>query len=152
MSLSLIRNYLQVSQTVASSGQPGEDQFRHIADAGFTVVINLAMPESDNAIAEEGDIVESLGMKYLHIPVPFDSPGVNQLQTFFDFMQASENDKVWVHCVLNYRVSAFLYLYEKLVKGATEEQARKVMLPDWHPDSVWSSFLRTTYQDLAKTE
>jgi hypothetical protein len=37
-------------------------------------VINLAMPNSENAIPEEGYIVTARSMTYVHIPVPFDAP------------------------------------------------------------------------------
>lgn len=147
MSISSIKNYLQVSPTIASSGQPEKHQFKSISDEGYKIVINLAMADSNNAIPEEGSIVASLGMSYLHIPVPFDSPKISQLQTFARFMQSSDQEKVWVHCVLNYRVSAFLYLYHRLAKGVSDDEAQSAMFPDWEPDEVWSSFLKTTREE-----
>lgn len=44
MSLQDIVNYRKISDPAASSGQPEEMQFKDIAEAGFEVVINLAMP------------------------------------------------------------------------------------------------------------
>jgi protein tyrosine phosphatase (PTP) superfamily phosphohydrolase (DUF442 family) len=135
-----ITNYIRVSDRLSSSGQPDEDGFRCIAAAGFSAVINLAMPDSDRAIPEEGGIVTQLGMSYHHIPVPFDAPKSSHLTQFFGVMDALENDKVWVHCVVNYRVSAFLYLYRRW-KGLSEDEARLAMLPDWQPDSTWQRFI-----------
>lgn len=137
-----------MSPSIASSGQPGRQQFSFIANGGYRTVINLAMPDSDNAIADEGNIVASLGMSYVHIPVPFDAPQIFQLRTFFNYMQAIINQKVWVHCALNYRVSAFLYLYYRLVRGLPEEEAIKVMLPGWEPDEVWLIFIDTAVNNL----
>ena len=57
-----ITNYIRISDRIASSGQPEEQQFKDIAQAGFQVVINLAMPNSDNAIPEEGYIVTARKM------------------------------------------------------------------------------------------
>ncbi|TCV84068.1 protein tyrosine phosphatase family protein [Sulfurirhabdus autotrophica] len=106
-----IPNHLQISDQIASSGQPDEADFRFIASAGYRSVINLAMHDSDNAIPEEGYIVTRLGMSYHHIPVPFEAPKTSYLIQFIGIMETLKTEKVWVHCALNYRVSAFLYLY-----------------------------------------
>ena len=141
MAIDSIKNYLQVSERIASSGQPEGRQFKDIADAGYTVVINLAMPDSDNAIPEESDIVTSLNMAYVHIPVPFEAPDVAHLRAFLETMNRYSENKVWVHCVVNYRVSAFLYQYQRIVHGEQPEQASKVMLASWEPDDVWQRFM-----------
>jgi protein tyrosine phosphatase (PTP) superfamily phosphohydrolase (DUF442 family) len=148
MSLREITNYLQVSERIASSGQPEEEQFRDIAKSGYGVVINLAMPNSTNAIPEEGNIVSALKMAYLHIPVPFEAPEASHLRAFIGSMQVFSDRKIWVHCVVNYRVSAFLYQYWRLALGAAPEEARKVMLPSWEPNEVWRKFMALSRADL----
>ena len=140
MSIQTITNYIRVSDRLSSSGQPDAGGFRCIAAAGFATVINLAMPDSDKAIPEEGGIVTALGMVYHHIPVPFDEPKISHLTQFFELMDYLQNEKVWVHCVLNYRVSAFLYLYRRW-KGMSEDEARIAVLPDWEPNATWRKFM-----------
>ena len=44
------RVYYKVSENIATSGQPTEQQFSEIAESGYTVVINLALPTSIHAI------------------------------------------------------------------------------------------------------
>src|SRR2546423_4659420 len=61
-SLSEIDSFRAIGERVGTAGQPTEDQFRAIRAAGFEVVINLALPTSDNALADEGSIVSGLGM------------------------------------------------------------------------------------------
>jgi protein tyrosine phosphatase (PTP) superfamily phosphohydrolase (DUF442 family) len=141
MSIESILNYILVSDRIASSGQPEDHQFKDIAEAGYEAVINLAMPNSDNAIPEEGNIVTSSNMTYVHIPVPFDAPDVFHLREFIKVMGALSHRKVWVHCVVNYRVSAFLYLYFQLVHGAQPQEAKKVMLASWKPNDIWQRFI-----------
>ena len=143
-----IKNYIKVSERIASSGQPNREQFKSIAEEKYQVVINLAMPNSDNAIPEEGNIVAALEMIYVHIPVPFDAPNVNHLHTFIKVMDAFTNQKVWVHCVANYRASAFLYLYQRLICGATPEDAKKIMLPSWKPNEVWQNFMEISDEEV----
>ena len=67
MSIEDITNFIQVSNQIASSGQPDEHQFKMIAEGKYQVVINLAMPNSDGAIPEEGNIVTAHKMIYIHI-------------------------------------------------------------------------------------
>jgi protein tyrosine phosphatase (PTP) superfamily phosphohydrolase (DUF442 family) len=141
MSIEDIRNFIQVSDRIASSGQPKDHQFKDISEAGYEAVINLAMPNSENAILEEGNIVTSLNMTYIHIPVPFDAPDVCHLRDFIRVMGALSHRTVWVHCVVNYRVSAFLYQYYRLVHGAQPQEAKKVMLASWKPNDVWQRFM-----------
>lgn len=133
---------------MTSSGQPTESQFKDIANAGFEVVMNLAMPNSENAIPEEGSIVTARKMTYIHIPVVFDAPTANDLRLFIGFMEALKDKKRWVHCVVNYRVSAFLYQYFRLVHDKSTEEARAVMIPEWEPDAVWQAFMKLERSDV----
>ncbi len=131
MGIEIITNYIKVSERIAASGQPKVRQFKSIAQAKYQVVINLAMPNSEYAIPEEGEIVTAHKMIYLHLPVPFDYPNVSHLRDFIKIMTAFSNHRVWVHCVVNYRALAFLFQYQRLVIGATTKEAKKVMLRSW---------------------
>ena len=65
MTISQIQNYYQISDRLATSGQPTADEFALIAQAGYKIIINLAMSCSTNAILNEGAIVTDLGMVYI---------------------------------------------------------------------------------------
>ncbi|MES9854836.1 MAG: protein tyrosine phosphatase family protein [Candidatus Thiodiazotropha sp. L084R] len=149
MAVEEITNYICVSDRIASSGQPREFEFKDIAQAGFEVVINLAMPNSENAIPEEGYIVTARKMQYIHIPVPFEAPTSVNIRDFISVMNAYNDKKVWVHCVVNYRASAFLFLYMKLVNNCTTEVARKVILESWKPNDVWMRFMEISKDDIS---
>ncbi len=138
-----ITNFVQLTNDVGTSGQPTREQFRAIADAGYCAVVNLALPTSDHAIADEGSVVTELGLRYFHIPVVFEAPTVDDLRTFIGVMRALEGKKVWVHCVVNARVSAFMYHYLKHVRGLDEHASRSVVLDRWAPqmDGTWRAFL-----------
>ena len=136
-----IRACFQVEETLATSGQPEADQFPQIADAGYSVVINLALPTSTHALANERGIVEALGMQYVHIPVSWEEPHLSDLQTFFDAMTAAAGKKVWVHCALNMRASCFVYLYRLLVLGLPERDAQFPMTAIWKPEGAWADLI-----------
>src|SRR5207237_3657156 len=113
-SLSEIYSFRAVGDKVGTAGQPTQEQFRMVREAGFEAVINLALPTSDNAIANEGSVVTGLGMSYVHIPVNFKAPTSQDFNAFCRVLDAFEGQRVFVHCAANMRVSAFLFLHRVL--------------------------------------
>jgi|GEM_PF-6083429 len=75
------------------------------------------MPDHENSIPNKGEIVTSLGMTYIHIPVAFDAPDENKYEMFCPCMDALIDQRVWVHCIVNARVSAFLFRYLQARRG-----------------------------------
>lgn len=141
MALEDILNTIIISDKVGTSGQPSPNQFQDIADAGYTSVVNLAMPDSTDALPDEGEFVTELGMNYFHIPVPFDAPTRKHLSLFLKIMKAVDEEKVWVHCALNMRVSAFMQHYQRSVLKRTEVELIP-LLENWEPEEVWHDFLK----------
>ncbi len=138
-----IRAFRAISETIATAGQPNQDQFPSILDAGFEAIINLALPTSDNAIPDEGSIVTSLGMAYFHIPVDFQFPRAQEFDTFCQLMQAYERRKIFVHCAANMRVSAFILLYRVNCLGVALHDAQTDLHAIWQPTEVWSQFIQS---------
>lgn len=135
-------NYHAFDDRIATSGQPDRSQLFDIAGAGYEVLINLAMHDSDNAIPEEGSIAASLGMHYINIPVPFEEPTEEHLREFIGFMEVLADKRIWVHCAVNARVSAFMFHYLR-GKGLDEETATSPVLRKWRPrmDPAWEDFM-----------
>lgn len=121
-----------------------------IADEGYEVVINLAVHDGDNALLDEGNLVASLGMSYINIPVPFDEPTADHLKTFVGLMDVLADKKVWVHCEVNARVSAFMYQYLTLVRQVAASEASSPLLLKWRTrmDDVWEEFLEITADEI----
>jgi protein tyrosine phosphatase (PTP) superfamily phosphohydrolase (DUF442 family) len=139
--LSGIYNYRQIGERLGTAGQPTKDQFRAIREAGFEVVINLALPTSNNALEDERSIVTNLGMSYVHIPVDFTAPHSSDFRTFRGIMNAFEDRRVFVHCAANMRVSAFVFLYRVTVGKENVTDAARDLHAIWQPDEVWSRFI-----------
>ena len=145
-----IINFYQITENVGTGGQPTIRQLAEIAEANYSAIINLAMHDSDNAIPKEGDIVSSLGMKYIHIPVPFEAPTSNHLKEFFNVMDSFEEKKVLVHCAVNARVSAFMHQYLTLKKKVSSEKATSPLLYQWLPkmDSNWKFIMELEIDEI----
>ena len=144
--LSEIYQFRPIDDRLATSGQPTEAQFAVIRDAGFEVIVNLALPTSDNAIKNEGSIVTGLGMTYVHIPVDFTAPNSNDFDAFCGVMDAFPGKRLFVHCAANKRVSTFIYLRRVLRQGADPAAARLDLESVWEPDPVWNRFMTEQLQ------
>jgi protein tyrosine phosphatase (PTP) superfamily phosphohydrolase (DUF442 family) len=123
MALTEIYNFIPVTESTATSGQPTEAQMSEIAAAGFKVVVNLALPNSDNALKDERATVLGLGMTYHNIPVVWEAPKLSDFEQFVPLMDSLAGQKVYVHCAANYRVSMFTALYAEKRWGWTRAQA-----------------------------
>ena len=138
-----IYNYWFYDDRLSSSGMPTAEQMKSVADAGVKVVINLALNTSQGALENEDTVVESLGMKYIHIPVEWSDPNRQNLEDFFNAMDTHKHQNVLVHCQANYRASSFIMLYRVLRLGWKKEEAIPVMEKMWNPEDfpVWQKFI-----------
>ncbi len=135
-----IVNFLQISDRLATAGQPTVAQYSAIVSAGYRVVINLALTDSPNALADEAAISSQLGLEYIQIPVAWDAPTIEDFQAFRTIMDAHPEDKIFVHCAANKRVSAFVYLY-RLCLGVDEPIALQDLTKIWTLNEIWIKFI-----------
>jgi protein tyrosine phosphatase (PTP) superfamily phosphohydrolase (DUF442 family) len=144
-------NFYQSTERIATSGQPDREQIHSIAEQGYEVVINLATHDSTSAIPDEGSLVASLGMHYINIPVPFDEPTVSHLKEFIGILKVFEGKKVWIHCEVNARVSAFMFHYLTKVAGFSVSSASSPVMIKWRPkmDNVWQDFIAITKSEIS---
>jgi protein tyrosine phosphatase (PTP) superfamily phosphohydrolase (DUF442 family) len=134
-------NTHQVFEWLWSSGQLSEEDIRSLPSHGFSAVINLALPTSSNALAGEAELVTGHGMAYVQIPVEWENPTPEAFLQFVGVLNAFAGRKVWVHCAKNMRVSAFIYLYRKLVLSEADELASIPMQDIWQPNGTWQAFI-----------
>ena len=147
--LNHIRNFLRIDDRLATSGMPPPDDFAALRRAGFDVVINLALPTSEHAFPNEGELVAAQGMTYVHIPVNFEAPQPADFERFTREMDACVGQKVFVHCAANLRVSAFVFLH-RLRQGADRGAAEGDLVKIWQPDGVWREFVNTRLKELGE--
>jgi len=136
-----IYNYLELSESIATSGQPSESQIADIAETGYQLVINLALSNTKNSLSDERSTVESYRMEYIHLPVIWEYPTVENLESFCDVMDANQEKKIFVHCAANMRVSAFMALYRIRRLGWSPEEAFQDMQRIWTPEAWWRDFI-----------
>jgi protein tyrosine phosphatase (PTP) superfamily phosphohydrolase (DUF442 family) len=135
-----IPNFLQISDQLATSGQPTIDQYPAIAAVGYQVVINLGLLDSPNALVDEATIASNLGLEYIHVPVEWNEPTLENFLKFAQEMNRRIDQKIFVHCAANKRVSVFIYLY-RLRAGEDQPTERQDLAKIWTPNPIWQSLI-----------
>ena len=142
-----IRAWQRLTPDITTSGRIVAADISRFGQIGVRHVINLALAEHPEALANEADLLAGAGIAYTHIPVPFDAPTE---QHFADFVAAIEGGaaQVHIHCIMNWRVAAFFYRYNRDHAGMDEAEARAMMEQQWHPPSnshpdaaAWARFI-----------
>jgi uncharacterized protein (TIGR01244 family) len=136
-----IYNWRRLDERITTSGQPTEPQLADIQALGVRAVVNLGLHTHEKALPDEAASVSRLGMTYIHIPVDFQDPTEQDFEQFCSAMADLRDIPVHVHCIANYRVSAFLYRYRRDVLGMQDTQARADLEAIWRPDGVWADFV-----------
>ncbi len=143
-----IRNFVQLTENFGTAGQPSADKFSIIAENRYQHVINLGMPDHLDALSNEGELVAALGMNYIHIPVPFDTPTPEHVKLFCKILSQIRNEKVFIHCIMNYRVSAFMYHYLSKIEKRDEVNSRSAMFQKWKMEPAWVELMSWSEIDI----
>lgn len=128
-----IRGWQRLTGSITTSGMPQAGELAALAALGVSRVIDLTATGSVDALEHEGEKLAKLGIAYHHLPVPFDEAPGAYYADFVNLLEASPAP-THVHCVANWRVSAFFYRYH-LESGIPESQARAMMRQQWEPDA-----------------
>jgi protein tyrosine phosphatase (PTP) superfamily phosphohydrolase (DUF442 family) len=142
MPIAEIKNFVEVGEAIATGGQPSESQLKEVAAAGYQVVVNLGLLDPRYCLPDEAGLVADLGMEYFHIPVVFTDPRPSDFRRFVEVMASHRDYRIFIHCALNWRVSAFLALYGELHLGWPRPRAESQMRTFWEPNDVWTNFAR----------
>ena len=141
-----IRGWQRLDAATTTSGRLQDGDPERLAAIGVRHVVNLALDDHPEALADEAAKLERAGIGYTHIPVPFDAPGEDHFAAFQAALGSAEGP-VHVHCIMNWRVSAFFYR-RNVAAGMDEAEASDLMRRQWDPRgsedpraTVWADFL-----------
>ena len=132
---------------VGTAGQPTAEQFTAVRDAGYEAVVNLLPREQDNALKGEAALIPDLGMACHYIPVVWTAPQQEDFRAFCEVMGKLAGRKVFVHCALNLRVTAFYSSYALKHQGWSRSQADALMArvwdacPNYKSNDTWRDFV-----------
>ncbi len=138
-----------IHTNLMSSALPSEDDFQSMADEGYEIVISMCLPVDSVTLDDEDALVTDAGMKYMHLGMDYYAPTLEDYELLRDILNVLVEKKVWIHCTKNYRVSAFMYLYNVLERGADIQMARMMMHTIWKPTEAWENMIEEALEKYA---
>jgi len=138
-----IPNFRTYSASFASSGQITGHHLKSLQRDGFQRIVYLAYRSHGNTTDQLSIDRQAtdLGMSYVHIPVPWQAPSLVDYQTFAAVMNSQPGQKTLLHCQMNYRASAFSFLYRVLELDTSLDDATRDLFAVWTPDQTWLEFI-----------
>jgi len=137
------------------SCQPSAESFSMLKSKGVTTVVNLRtdseMSNRENVPFDESAVVDSLGMKYIHIPLGGpDSPYNNEALIKFANALKDANGKVLLHCKsgrrANYMYAAYLIQYKGFSPNKAIEYAKAVNFGEWPLEALLGKKLNVEFE------
>ncbi len=107
---------------IATAGQPEEEHFERLAEAGYKTVIDLRTVEEDRGL-DEPEVIRQASMEYVNIPVGHEDVEDETFERFRELMKDPERRPLLVHCSSANRVGALLIPYLILDEGKSIEEA-----------------------------
>jgi uncharacterized protein (TIGR01244 family) len=119
-----ISTFAQIESTIACGGATTPDAIREIKRMGFKTVVNLRLASEQGAqVDEEGAIVRSLGMRYVHLPFNIQTPDPKLIDNFMAAVAGAENAPAYVHCAAGGRAAALWMIKRVKADGWSQERA-----------------------------
>jgi protein tyrosine phosphatase (PTP) superfamily phosphohydrolase (DUF442 family) len=141
-----IPNSGKINDHLYRGAQPQDTGLLELKKLGITTIVDLRDEDPAKSGWEEKR-AESLGIRFLHIPVSGWTPPTNaQVAQFLSIFRDSPQDKVFVHCRYGEdRTGVFVASYRMAFEKLPPDQALKEMYyfgfnGFWHPSMI--SFVR----------
>ena len=138
-----IERFVKVDDRLFRGAQPDLEGFKYLRDLGVRTIINLRLAKDAERLKER-EIVESLGMKYVNIPVEDGNFFTRSrrippeaIQSFFQTIDASESGTVFVHCHRGADRTGALVSFYRIVRHNWDSarayaEARQIGMRSWY--------------------
>jgi protein tyrosine phosphatase (PTP) superfamily phosphohydrolase (DUF442 family) len=137
-----VNNAGKVTEHLYRGAQPSLNELPELKKLGITTIIDLRA-ESSGTAQQEQLRAESLGIKFLRIPIGgFANPTNSELGHFFEVVRDSPSETVFVHCEFGRdRTGVMIAAYRIALEKWTPEQALSEMMDfgfnrRWHPSMI----------------
>jgi protein tyrosine phosphatase (PTP) superfamily phosphohydrolase (DUF442 family) len=138
-----IERFFQVDDRLFRGAQPDLAGFKYLRERGVRTIINLREVKDAERLKER-EIVESLGMKYVNIPVKDGNFFTRSrrippeaIRSFFQTIDASDAGTVFVHCHRGADRTGALVSFYRIVRHNWDSvraytEARQIGMRSWY--------------------
>lgn len=142
----LAPNTVEITPKLVTSGQPSREALATLGKQGFGGVIYLAPPTVHDAVQDEPVILNRQSIAFVNIPIDFDKPTEADFEAFAFQMKKLGERKVLVHCQVNLRASAMVFLYRVIALKEDPHKAYGDVSRVWVPNPVWKRYIQQMLQ------
>lgn len=152
-SIRKLKNYVPISEKLHTCGQITGESLDVLKKEGVEAIISVN--------AEEFGAIESLkrqaqgqGISFVNVPVSWENPTIESLENFFEAMDKYKEVELLVHCQLNWRASAFVYLYRTIRLKESKKEAAKALKKIWNPEKyeAWDAFFKRAEKHFSQID
>lgn len=149
-SIKRLKNYVPISEKLHTCGQITGESLDVLKEEGVEAIISVNAEEF-GAIENLKRQAGGMGIDFINVPVSWDEPTLASLEDFFNAMEKYKNAEVLVHCKLNWRASAFVYLYRIIRLKEPKKEAKKALRKIWNPENypAWDAFFKEAEKHFA---
>lgn len=137
-----VNNAGKVTEHLYRGAQPNLNELHELKKLGVTTIIDLRA-ESSGTAEQERVRAESLGIKFLRIPIGgFANPTNTELAHFFEVVRDSSSETIFVHCEFGKdRTGVMIAAYRIAFENWAPEKALTEMMDfgfnrRWHPSMI----------------
>jgi tyrosine-protein phosphatase SIW14 len=143
-----LRNAAKVSEQLYRGAQPRPAGLRALQKIGVTTIVDLRA-ENRPKIAWERKTAESLGIRFINIPVDaWAPPSEAQVAQFLTLLRDNPQEKVFVHCEFgDDRTGVFVATYRMAFENFSVEDALREM-NQFGFNNVWHRSMREFVRDF----
>ena len=146
-------NFKRYSESIASAGQLHDRHIPFIENENYSLVVYLAFDSSEDKSRLGIDkLIRGTGARYIQLPVDWFQPTAEDYNHFIGAVGANTERNILVHCQMNYRASAFSFLYRVIESDQDFEEAKEDMFSVWTPDATWTDFINQVLMLSGVTE
>lgn len=147
--LRMIGQFEWIHAHLATSGQPTVEQLAEIKAQGYTTIVNLALTDASNHLSNEDRICLELGLDYIQVPLLWECPSSSGALFVLDLIDhLVQEQKIWVHCAKNMRVSSLIFLYRQFYMGMDLAEADALLENVWQPNETWTGLIHAVRLQL----
>ena len=144
-----IEQFEWIHAHLATSGQPTVEQLAEIKAQGYTTIVNLALTDASNHLSNEDRICLELGLDYIQVPLLWECPSSSGALFVLDLIDhLVQEQKIWVHCAKNMRVSSLIFLYRQFYMGMDLAEADALLENVWQPNETWTGLIHAVRLQL----
>ncbi|NOK62416.1 MAG: hypothetical protein GFH27_549293n150 [Chloroflexi bacterium AL-W] len=127
-----------VNDQIILAGQPQPKDWQRLVDRGFGLVINMRGDPERAAVQAER--AESVGLRYMHLPLPAYELEPEHLDVFRKALAQAGLGKVLIHCRTASRVALVWMLHRMLNEGWSRERAEAELCDAGYDEDSMDTF------------